>query len=406
MALDTSIQQMIDSQEGRFITLPQGEFEGPFVVKRPCNLIGNGTTLWAKKGPVLQIACKETALRDLRIEVLEEGESLCCEFPDTRFENVEVFGRTRGIPSNDEGWDLPCVLELGEFEAQKECSFVVEVTVPVETVIRCNITGISFYPEKLSTGKNRITIKTEKIKSNITIYGEILFCAAVNRRCYISGIAKDIGTEDKENKVIWSSSIQRKADISLEGIKSDFIEHEVSWDTDAYALLKGQRIACGAIEKGKITVEMDFQKKPREMEIDPYVFLLDKQNQAEKDENIIFFGNTVSADGAVQVEDTKVFLELEKVSEQTERVSISYAIYEEDVQGKFSSVHGFTIKVKSEGKDVFVFQPEDLHVESTVIAVEFYRYKGAWKITAIGAGYKDGLRRLCESYGLEVLEEE
>ena len=46
----------------------------------------------------------------------------------------------------------------------------------------------------------------------------------------------------------------------------------------------------------------------------------------------------------------------------------------------------------------------DLQKETTVIAIDFYRYKGIWKINAIGGGYIDGLKKLCEDYGLEVEE--
>ena len=51
-----------------------------------------------------------------------------------------------------------------------------------------------------------------------------------------------------------------------------------------------------------------------------------------------------------------------------------------------------------------VFPLYDLQKETTVIAIDFYRYKGIWKVSAIGAGYIDGLKKLCESYGLEVEE--
>ena len=43
-----------------------------------------------------------------------------------------------------------------------------------------------------------------------------------------------------------------------------------------------------------------------------------------------------------------------------------------------------------------------LNLEKTVVALEFYRYKGDWKVQFVGAGYHSGLRTLCESYGVEV----
>jgi len=37
--------------------------------------------------------------------------------------------------------------------------------------------------------------------------------------------------------------------------------------------------------------------------------------------------------------------------------------------------------------------------------MEFYLYKGEWKISAVGAGYKDGMAKLCNRYGIEVVDE-
>jgi stress response protein SCP2 len=47
---------------------------------------------------------------------------------------------------------------------------------------------------------------------------------------------------------------------------------------------------------------------------------------------------------------------------------------------------------------------EHLSVEKTLVALEIYRNKGTWKAKSIGSGYKDGLKTLCESFGVEIAD--
>ena len=48
------IQSIIDNTKAHFIELPMGEYEGNFIIKRPCCISGNSTVLWAEKEPVLK----------------------------------------------------------------------------------------------------------------------------------------------------------------------------------------------------------------------------------------------------------------------------------------------------------------------------------------------------------------
>ena len=87
-----------------------------------------------------------------------------------------------------------------------------------------------------------------------------------------------------------------------------------------------------------------------------------------------------------------------------ERVAICYSIYEDQKKGgqTIAQVQDPLFRVFAGEQEVFRLKLEDLRVEKTLVAAEVYRYKGQWKLNFVGAGYRDGLRRLCESYGIEV----
>lgn len=399
------IQQLINNGADTIIQLPLGEYEGPFYIKSPCCIIGNSTTLWTKKGPTLVIQSLHVTVQNLRVEVLEEEENDCIisNFPDTEFDTVEIIGKVKGILEEEGFWDIPETISLREVPSQTECHFIIEVIVPTEVTIVSLIEDIQIYPKKLKKGRNRITIAVGKMRTGTYIYGNFLFSSFFIRRIYVSGVVKDNVKEYCDNKILFQAQTEvRTVQEEYEAAKPIII------DPKAIYLKKGQRISCEILNSSDIQIEFLYTKKLKDMEIDPYIFLLDKNNQAQNDEDLIFFGNKTSLDGGVklieQLKETIILLNLTKVSVNINRICIAYAVYGENPDFNFSKIIDVTMKIKSRQEEKIIFQPKDLFAETAVVFVEFYRYKDIWKINTVGAGYQEGLKKLCESYGIEIEE--
>ena len=45
---------------------------------------------------------------------------------------------------------------------------------------------------------------------------------------------------------------------------------------------------------------------------------------------------------------------------------------------------------------------EDFSIETALVVEELYRHSGEWKFSAVGSGFKGGLRALCLNYGVNV----
>lgn len=404
------IQSIIDNTKAHFIELPMGEYEGNFIIKRPCCISGNSTVLWAEKEPVLKICSKNVSLKNLRIETLQKNsekiDTIISEYDDIKFENVEVKGNIKGISQYCGYWNIPQILKLDEFYSNKECTFIFDVVIPTNSRIVSLIKGIEVEPQNLSKGKNTIFIRTSKIKDNVYVYGELLFVGDIIKRIYVSGVAKRSPQKYTENKNIWTPSKENNVSKS----ENQYISFpKINCDLSAYILQKGQRLLCKELEKETIEVEFELEGMIKGMEIDPYVFLLDKNNMALRDENLIFFGNKKSLDNSVKIISKNIVstveVDLKKISSNVERVSISYSIYGDNPDFNFSKLKGIVIKIKENKKEKMIFKPDKFSVETTITAIDFYRYKGEWKINVISSGYKDGIKKLCENYGLEVIED-
>ena len=142
------------------------------------------------------------------------------------------------------------------------------------------------------------------------------------------------------------------------------------------------------------------------MAVDPYVFLLGKNGKVRSDEDLVFFGNDESPGHEVRVKTDSgnafATVELSKTGADVEKVAVCMSVYDDQSGTDFSCVDEPIIRIFSNDKEQFRFPLNDLTQEKTVVAVEFYRYKGEWKANFVGGGFKLGLDSLCREYGVDV----
>ena len=70
----------------------------------------------------------------------------------------------------------------------------------------------------------------------------------------------------------------------------------------------------------------------------------------------------------------------------------------------FADVKAPCCVLKADGKTRITYSMYGLSEAPTVIALEFYNYKGEWKVAAAGRSFYSGLPTLCESFGIVATE--
>ena len=189
------IQKEFNAARGDVFRLQPGEYEGPLVIDRRCVVDGAGATILCPDGPVVTVSSQGVTLKNLRIEVTNEEKDPSSEIainssaPDTRLENVEVRGRVVGIPGESDAWELPSVINLGDFAADSSNAFLYTLQSPGNAVLKVNVNGLKVTPSSLRPGKNAILLTTDELRNNARLYGELMVVSAVSRRIYITGCA-------------------------------------------------------------------------------------------------------------------------------------------------------------------------------------------------------------------------
>lgn len=408
------------------ILLPSGEYKEHVIVDRPCTIVGNNTTLWNDTLPVVRVKSKGVVLKNLRLELTgisgyEDDYAVLQVQDDTVIQDVEVFGGVAGCKKTY----IPRTLHLGTFKSECENSYTISVYVfePTEVISNCN--AITIRPSAIGVGANEITITVNPLRDGSMVYGDILFKSKYIRRVYVDG--KSLSTAQKVQSLeLYDYNSISKGDtntvVSLDTIEAmpsvtpvNSVAPSIKADTTSKAtitddtisnrvLVRGQRVT---ILDSSITVKLSYSKLIKPMDIDPYIFLTDATNHTRFDEDVVFFSNRRAKDSIVELKnDNSVYFNLNDISPQVQRISICYSIYlggsQYDRNKDFSKVENPKVEFLSNGKPIYTIPLTDLNTLSTVIVAEMYRYKGNWKINPVVAGYKEGLPKLCKSFGVDA----
>jgi tellurium resistance protein TerD len=312
---------------------------------------------------------------------------------DTIVEDVEIFGGVADMPKHY----IPRVLHLGKMLPHCVNVFKLKVYIPETCEIVVQSNNFTIEPTHVNGGYSELTLTALPLDDHSMLYGEILLKSKLTRRIYVDGSASSDVQQVVDRLVYSYETVDTSA-------KSDILPFnvppvDVKKSIECKTLKRGERTT---IECLNLTMHLSHTGTPSD--IDPYMFLVDGQNQVIHDENMVFFGNHTSLDFSVCLQDdNSVTVDLNNVSKDVQKVSVCYSIYKGGYSKNFSTVVNPILNIKDpHGNDLYKVPLEDLGHMPTVIVVEFYRYKNSWKINPVVAGYNDGLPKLCQSFGVDA----
>lgn len=174
--------------------------------------------------------------------------------------------------------------------------------------------------------------------------------------------------------------------------------------SESIILQKGQRVN---LPQNISALAVEFCRNDADFEVDASAFLIGKSGKVSADENFIFYGNLKHSSGGVEyLEDrAQIKIELRKIPAGVEKIEFTLTLYDAEKRGQtFRNLSGLFVRVVDTAncKEILRYDLENFSVETAIVVGEIYRYKGAWKFAAIGAGFKGGLESLCKNFGVEV----
>ena len=185
-----------------------------------------------------------------------------------------------------------------------------------------------------------------------------------------------------------------------------FPSHFDKKNRDGELLKAGARMDLTPWVEQEIRIRLVWDVLKLPMEMDAYVYLLHDNEMTVCDEDMIFFGNLVSQNGAAAVADGAEFPEtvfnLNRMSPEIQKIAVCFSAYGDNPEFDFSKVKNPVIQIFHNNEQIAYMYLENLTQERTLVSAELYRWKNSWKFRAVSAGYRDGLAELCARYGIEV----
>lgn len=181
LAPGEKLQDLIDDAlPGSTVTLVRDEYPGPVIINKPLVLEGRDSALWARTGPVITVTAPDVELRNLDVEITvahddpgEQGVALRLENVAKRvqLENVRVRGRISGLGEEDGDWQLPALLDLGQFapRALNELRFTLRV--PTAVRLSSPVEGVSLSPAEVGAGQHLVTLQVRDVLPDSLIVG-------------------------------------------------------------------------------------------------------------------------------------------------------------------------------------------------------------------------------------------
>lgn len=214
-----------------------------------------------------------------------------------------------------------------------------------------------------------------------------------------------------------SSSINNNVTTSSDTIVKNKVSKEsVLIDKSAVKLLSsGQKLGLNDtnIADNKLVIGVDLEFVSSEFDVDFSIFLLD-ENGKSSEENFIFYGNKISKDTSIKIDDdlglnisrafnSVISLDLNKVSPSIKRISLTGTLYDES--NKFGNLKSGSISIVSTSKKEALSYKftEKLSSENAIVICDLYLHNGNWKIQGIGQGFNGGLAALCGNFGVDTM---
>ncbi|EDM38210.1 stress protein [Pedobacter sp. BAL39] len=182
----------------------------------------------------------------------------------------------------------------------------------------------------------------------------------------------------------------------------------------AINLQKGQR---ENIDAPKFTIGLGWDTNSSttgtSFDLDASVFMLNDQKKLVSDENLIFYNNLVSPDGAVEHtgdnltgdgdgDDEQIKVDLTKVDGRVNEICIVVTIHDaESRRQNFGQVRNSFVRIFDSVTNEVVLKyelEEDFSIETAVEFGRIYKREGKWKFEAVGMGMKGGLQDYLNKY--------
>jgi stress response protein SCP2 len=138
----------------------------------------------------------------------------------------------------------------------------------------------------------------------------------------------------------------------------------------------------------------------RQGTVDLLVLQLTEQRRVRTDNDLVFFNQPTSPEGAVRVSGSTVDIDLARVPADVGTLAVAVSL-DDSVPGSLATIPSLGVTTSTGVRA----KAEGFTSERAALLVEIYRRAGAWKIRNVSQGWAAGLAAVLREHGIDVADE-
>ena len=135
------------------------------------------------------------------------------------------------------------------------------------------------------------------------------------------------------------------------------------------------------------------------------LFLLGADGKVRDDGDILYYNQPITADGSIRLDGDTITICPATLNTAISELHLCASIDDTSPYRSLSEAGEAVLCIRDEngGEHIrYRLTPHEAGIVTALSIAQLYRRHGQWKIRARSEGYRDGLAKLCEHYGLEV----
>lgn len=255
----------------------------------------------------------------------------------------------------------PCFVQLGEFRARAENMYLLEFDYDSYADVTCSTYGVEIPTRHLHTGRNNMIMIISHVSPEVYLCGTIDFSSnGIHRQLVFLGKAYD-NIPAVTRRMRFTGSQWEYTRIVQNGERVNLYDFGKTRKDFLIEFFSGESNSCS--------------KK-----INPFVLLLNENNQARSQNDIFSSGNTGKNGSSIYIYNGEVHINPYKMDSEIHKAELYYSLSEESLRKFHILVSSYDGQKKTEHCYLPVEIPEDTNNSNSIFVLEFYRKDNTWKI--------------------------
>jgi hypothetical protein len=191
------------------VSIPVGEYEGPFIINRPAVCLGAGASFYIRdiETAALNVDSSGVTLKNLSVFAATAESPALLIRDDTVLEDILIFGTVIGKAEEEGFFNIPYSLLLGTVYPETPFEFSIKISVPKDCELSCE-RGVTLSADRLQAGENTLGIRLPGGRAGSIIRRSVYIKTGVTRKMVFTATVDENASKKSYAPLLFEPEMQ------------------------------------------------------------------------------------------------------------------------------------------------------------------------------------------------------